>query len=151
MTGRTIYSQAIKEAAALIGAAVGFEIAINPKSAIDPDEQGDGVKLIGAIAKGASTILNTTLGGAAPYEIEHAATLTFFAFGGEEEDQDAALENAQILAATAILADPTLGGLVSDAAIGPPSDELTPAADSVAGAGLTMPVNFLYCAASTAG
>lgn len=151
MSERAIYSQAIDAAAVLIGAAVGFEIRVNPKSAIDPDDQGDGVFLVGAIAKGSSNLLNTLLGGATPYEIEHAATLTFFAFGGEEEDQDAALENAQILAANAVLADPTLGGLVGDAAIGPPSDELLQAADTVAGAGLTMPINFLYCAASAAG
>lgn len=148
---RPIYAQAIEEAAARIGAAAGLAIAINPKGAIDPDDQGDGVMLIGAIAKGASTLLNVTLGGTAPYEIEHAATLTFFAFGGDDADQDAALENAQMLAAAALGADPTLGGLVADAAVGPPSDELIPAAESVAGAGVTMPVNFLYLAASAAG
>lgn len=148
---RPVYAEAIDAAAALIGAAVGFEIRVNPKSAIDPEDQGDSVFLIGAIAKGSSSVLGERLGVAARYEIEHAATLTFFAFGGEEADQDAALENAQILAANAVLADPTLGGLVDDAAVGPPSDELLQAADTIAGAGLTMPVNFLYTAASAAG
>lgn len=147
---RPLYAQAIDAAALLFSTAIGVPFAINPKSAVDEEELDDGVLMVAAISKGTSQTLNELLG-APRFEIEHAARVTLFSFHGEEADQDAAIETAQMEMATAIAADPTLGGLVDDCILGSPSDDLIPAADSVSGAAVTLPLTILYTAASAAG
>lgn len=147
---RPIYAQALDAAALILSTVIGVPVAVNPKSAIDPEELDEGVLMVAAVAKGASQTLNELLG-APRFEIEHPARFTLFAFHGEEADQDAAIEAAQIAAAEALAADSTLGGLVADCSLGSPTDDLIPAADTVSGAAITLPLIFLYTAASAAG
>ncbi len=147
-----IYQQAHAAAAAAIAAGAAYPVAVDPTAIPEKSAGTGGVEIVITLSTEAPPILlGQTLGGSTPFEFEHVGQLTILLAGGEEAARGAFADDLLAAAETAILADPTLGGLVSYAELGPGAREAITEAESRGAYGWSADLTLTYAAPTKLG
>ena len=108
-----VYAAALDRAAEIIALALGLERVGRAPIAQEPDEDElSGADLVATLSAGQSTETGYCLGAERPFEFEHRAAFECLAVKGDAAARTARVNAALELAAAAIAADPSLGGLV---------------------------------------
>lgn len=141
-----VASAALDAAAQIIADAIETPVKREPIGAQDAEADDDDVALVAALSEGQGAEIGFLFGAAKPHEFEHAAAFELLAVGGDESQRRARLEAALEAAEAAILADPTLGGVVDYAEL----TEADPSAEPRY-AGLVAQLSLTYSAPTALG